>query len=168
MFNIFIINLNAGKKDGKLIGNIINEYLLTKSVFNYEIFYTETKEQTDIILNKYKNIYENINVYSIGGDGTLNSVINSIANTNMKLSVIPLGTGNDFYKSIENFDKDKIDLGKVNDKYFINVASIGIDAEIAGKIAEKLGYMNQEEKTSILNNCYEIGKMINGLLKSIK
>ena len=35
-------------------------------------------------------------------------------------------------------------------------------------IAEKLGYMNQEEKTSILNNCYEIGKMINGLLKSIK
>ena len=35
-------------------------------------------------------------------------------------------------------------------------------------IAEKLGYINQEEKTCILNDCYEIGKMINGLLKSIK
>ena len=35
-------------------------------------------------------------------------------------------------------------------------------------IAEKLGYINQEEKNCILNDCYEIGKMINGLLKSIK
>ena len=35
-------------------------------------------------------------------------------------------------------------------------------------IAEKLGYINQEEKNCILNDCYEIGEMINGLLKSIK
>ena len=35
-------------------------------------------------------------------------------------------------------------------------------------IAEKLGYINQEEKNCILNDCYKIGKMINGLLKSIK
>lgn len=34
-------------------------------------------------------------------------------------------------------------------------------------IAEKLGYMNLKEKERTLNNCYEIGKMINGLLKKL-
>ncbi len=31
-------------------------------------------------------------------------------------------------------------------------------------ISEKLGYTNQEQIAHILNNCYEIGRMINGLL----
>lgn len=31
-------------------------------------------------------------------------------------------------------------------------------------IAEKLNYINQNQSTQILNNCHEIGKMINGLL----
>ena len=34
-------------------------------------------------------------------------------------------------------------------------------------IAENLGYIKQEQKTYILNKCYEIGKMINGLLKKL-
>lgn len=34
-------------------------------------------------------------------------------------------------------------------------------------ISEKLGYINQEQCAYILNNCYEIGKMINGLLNKI-
>ncbi len=35
-------------------------------------------------------------------------------------------------------------------------------------IAKNLDYINQEQMTYISNNCYEIGKMINGLLKRIK
>ncbi len=31
-------------------------------------------------------------------------------------------------------------------------------------ISEKLGYTNEKQITPILNNCYEIGRMINGLL----
>lgn len=34
-------------------------------------------------------------------------------------------------------------------------------------IAQKLGYINQEQMTHVLNSSYEIGKMINGLLKKI-
>ena len=34
-------------------------------------------------------------------------------------------------------------------------------------IAEKLSYITKEQRISILNNCYEIGRMINGLLKKI-
>ena len=34
-------------------------------------------------------------------------------------------------------------------------------------IAEKLSYITKEQRINILNNCYEIGRMINGLLKKI-
>lgn len=34
-------------------------------------------------------------------------------------------------------------------------------------IAENLGYIKQVHKTNILNKCYEVGKMINGLLKKL-
>ena len=34
-------------------------------------------------------------------------------------------------------------------------------------IAEKLSYITKEQRISILNNYYEIGRMINGLLKKI-
>jgi four helix bundle protein len=34
-------------------------------------------------------------------------------------------------------------------------------------IAENLGYIKQDQRTHILTNCYEIGKMINGLLKKL-
>ena len=58
-----------------------------------------------------------------------------------------------------------------SDKEFSNFLCIarGSLAELETQviISEKLGYINQEQKTQILNKCYEIGKMINGLLKSL-
>lgn len=94
-------------------------------------------------LDKYIKSIEK-DTYAIivaGGDGTINRVINSMMNNNIKipLGVIPAGTSNDFARHIKmpkNFDEciDKIlkgniqdvDVGKVNDKYFINVCSAGL------------------------------------------
>lgn len=84
------------------------------------------------------------NLYGIivaGGDGTLNRVVNIMMKYGIKtpLGVIPAGTSNDFAKHINmpnNFSEciDKIlknnvrpiDVGKANDKYFINVCSAGL------------------------------------------
>lgn len=129
MLQVFIINLSAGNKKGFEIGNVITEYC--KSInSDYIIEYVKEKNDTTKIINQYKD-FNDVIIYSVGGDGTLNQVVNLVANTNLKLSVIPTGTGNDFYKSLVNFNGDKIDIGKVNDKYFINVASFGIDSEVA-------------------------------------
>ena len=49
------------------------------------------------------------------------------------LGVIPVGTGNDFYKSILKQNTklyEKVDVAKINDKYFINIACFGIDADV--------------------------------------
>jgi len=104
-------------------------------------------------------------IISIGGDGTLNEVINGIINgcsqqnldtRNIVLGVLSTGSGNDFVKSLPHkhtikslFDaikkgnKQLIDVGAATfstregeptQRYFINIADIGI----GGVIAEKL------------------------------
>lgn len=49
--------------------------------------------------------------------------------------------------------------------HFLHIAR-GSLAELETQIiiSERLGYINQNQSMQILNNCHEIGKMINGLL----
>ena len=88
-----------------------------------------------------------------GGDGTVDSVVNAMKNRNMDvpIGILPVGTANDFGKFI-NMPKDvtqackqileskpvPVDVGKINEKYFINVASSGLFTDISQKIDENL------------------------------
>lgn len=101
---------------------------------NYVIEVNSLSESTEDILARYKNSKDII--FAIGGDGTINRVLNGIVGTENTLGFIPYGTGNDFYRyqkeqGIDGFEK--IDLVRINDKYFINVACFGIDADIANE-----------------------------------
>lgn len=88
-----------------------------------------------------------------GGDGTLNTIINLLAEQScfhLPIAILPAGTSNDFasnlgvsdfIRSIEEIDFNKksyVDLGKVNDKYFVNVASGGMIIDVAHKVDQKL------------------------------
>jgi hypothetical protein len=82
-----------------------------------------------------------------GGDGTLNAVVNALISGDKRpkasLGILPLGTANDFAKGAGIDAKDlisalelactgsptKVDVGRMNDQYFINVASAGFGAE---------------------------------------
>ena len=84
-----------------------------------------------------------------GGDGTLNAVVNAMIRGDIRpkasLGILPLGTANDFAKGA-GIDAEeilmsalelactgsptKIDVGRMNDQYFINVASAGFGAEV--------------------------------------
>jgi lipid kinase YegS len=83
-----------------------------------------------------------------GGDGTLNAVVNAMIRGDIRpkasLGILPLGTANDFAKGAGIDAKDlisalelactgsptKIDVGRMNEQYFINVASAGFGAEV--------------------------------------
>ena len=77
-----------------LIHNIKN-YCEEKKI-SYEIEINNESNSTEMILKKYKKT--KYIIFSIGGDGTLNRVVNSLATTDNIIGVIPYGTGNDFIK----------------------------------------------------------------------
>jgi len=81
-------------------------------------------------------------VLAVGGDGTLNEVLNGVLGTDAPLGVLPLGTANDFARQIGVPDDPRaalallveqeprpIDVGLLNDRAFLNVSSAGIGAE---------------------------------------
>lgn len=82
-------------------------------------------------------------VVAVGGDGTVYEVANAIAETDVALGVIPSGSGNDTLRSmgvtatqescihdIVSLEPRWMDLGKMNDRYFVNAVGIGLDAEV--------------------------------------
>ena len=130
---IFIVNAIAGKgKYKKILPNI--EKVCKDKGYDYEIRYITERLSGEEIAREYKD-EENI-IYVVGGDGTLTRTLPGIVGTKNKLGIIPSGSGNDTYKAIKKLPKGKniIDLGKINDTYFINVACTGLDAEVGNNI----------------------------------
>ncbi len=91
------------------------------------------------------------NVLIAGGDGSVNEAINGImeADADSRLGLIPTGTGNDFAKAvgipldwsracdriIEGIGRQesdsRIDVGRCNERFFLNGVGIGFDAKVA-------------------------------------
>jgi len=92
-------------------------------------------------------------VIAAGGDGTLNEVINGLAEQDYrpKLGLIPVGTTNDFARAL-HIPRDiltatdiivkgetiPIDIGRMNTKYFINIAGGGRLTELTYEVPSKL------------------------------
>lgn len=130
---IFIINKIAGREKYKKILPNIEKVCKEKNIA-YEIRYINNQMDGAEIAKEYKD-EENI-IYVVGGDGTITKTISGIVGTKNKLGIIPAGSGNDTYRTIKKLPKGSnlIDLAKINNIYFINVACTGIDAEVANNI----------------------------------
>lgn len=154
MKHLFIINPVAGKGNaGKFIDQI-EKYFKNKED-TYIIEKTKGQGHATIITKEYVN-HDLWRVYSVGGDGTLNEVLNGLAGSSSSLGVIPAGSGNDYFRSLDtNNDESllartiegsikKCSLGLVNNRYFLNVASAGIDAEVVhnARKFKKLPFLN--------------------------
>ncbi|WP_216395079.1 diacylglycerol/lipid kinase family protein [Arcanobacterium phocae] len=85
--------------------------------------------------------------YVAGGDGSVNEVVQALAGKDCAFGVIPMGTGNDFARSLygedvgyrdalslisatKNVGFSPIDVLQVNDLYCANVFSLGYDTEV--------------------------------------
>ncbi len=92
-------------------------------------------------------------VIAAGGDGTLYEVINGLAEQEYrpKFGVIPMGTTNDFARALhvnksisDSIDiiaaghTAPVDIGKVNDSYFINIAGGGRITELTYEVSSKM------------------------------
>lgn len=95
-------------------------------------------------------------VVAAGGDGTINEVVNGLAEREYqpKLGIIPVGTTNDFARALQiprdivgaaeiiaKGETIPIDIGRMNDKYFINIAGGGRLTELTYDVPSKLKTM---------------------------
>jgi YegS/Rv2252/BmrU family lipid kinase len=161
----FIVNPAAGRGDYmKLIGRIESRFPDARIIIT-----KEPKEATDIALRLSNEGAEPI--VAAGGDGTVVEVASGILksdNKNAVLGILPVGTGNDLARTLgikENLDfafdvitqgapKD-IDVIRVNDDYCLNIASIGMDTEIAAyQVKIKKRFKNLSYLFSIIRNIF--------------
>ena len=94
-----------------------------------------------------------------GGDGTFSSSAKALLDAGKPLGILPLGTANDFARSlgipqdleqaaaiiVEGHKRD-VDVGLIDERPFLNVATIGFSAEVArhheGERKQRLGVFN--------------------------
>lgn len=136
----FIINPASGHYSYQEVVDYIRLYVQEHPDFKYELHLTQQiGHATDIAASIHG---EDQCVVAIGGDGTLNEVLNGI-NPEVTMACVPIGSGNDFVKML-NYPKDlsieewiietiegkqiEVDYGIANEYKFINSCNTGIDA----------------------------------------
>lgn len=151
-----IYNPNSGeKKITSQLDNIIKIY----QNYNYILIpYRLSKHQH--ISKAFLDMDETYDHLLIaGGDGTVDIVLNAMKefNIDIPIAILPTGTANDFAKALNisldinkavkdiiNSEPKSIDIGKINNKYFINVASAGMFTDVSQKINPELkNYMGK-------------------------
>lgn len=171
----FIVNPKA--KNGLSIKkwNKIENFLKENKI-GYKVYFTKERGDGKRIT---RNILENANelqyIYAVGGDGTVNEVVNGIHfQKNVIFGSIPAGSGNDFgrgfqipkklnkiYQSLNQFNLENIQIqlfdigrytGKQENGVFINNLGMGLDAKIAAEV-------NQSKLKPILNHL-RLGKLV--------
>lgn len=148
-----IYNKSAGQnKSSEIISDIIGKF--NENGFEVTAF-RASKENSceDFVRETPSDTYA---LVVAGGDGTINKVVNFMMKYNIAvpLGIIPAGTSNDFAKHLGFFGNidlavDKIiegntegvDIGRVNDSYFINVLSAGMFSSTSYKTDKRLKEM---------------------------
>lgn len=152
---IFVINSYTLKDEINEVIHRIKDFCV-KNKMEFEVEINNEDNSTEDIVKKYKKC--GYTIVAVGGDGMINRVLNTLVDTNNTLGFIPCGTGNDFYRSVSKEMKNEIeecDVIKINDRYFINVACFGIDADVAnnkGLIKSKIVPKSQRYNVSVINS----------------
>lgn len=138
--HVFILNPQAGFKRTEQLKTMI----LEKFGKLAEIRLTERAGHATQIAREYTGS----TIYAVGGDGTANEVMCGTVGSDNTLCILPAGSGNDFVRSLypkiakskrtakeilqrlDSFLPRKIDCAKANESFFMNIASVGFDAEV--------------------------------------
>jgi len=141
----FIVNPIAGAGKAKSLLPTIEKVFKEQSA-DYDIYLTRCRG--DGIEAAKKAAAEGYEVIvAVGGDGTVNEVLNGIAGSGAVLAAVHGGKGNDFATAIRMPEEigaactalltgrtSAIDLGQVMGRYFINSVGVGFDASVAERV----------------------------------
>jgi diacylglycerol kinase (ATP) len=91
-------------------------------------------------------------IVAAGGDGTINEVVNGLAGANATLGLLPIGTMNVFatelglpvhdlelcWDIVRGESTRAVDLPKANQKFFVQLAGVGLDAQVVKETSSQL------------------------------
>lgn len=91
-------------------------------------------------------------IVAAGGDGTINEVVNGLVGSKAKLGLLPVGTMNVFatelglpvndlevcWDIIQREHARLVDVPSANGKYFVQLAGVGLDAQVVKETSAKL------------------------------
>lgn len=144
MKHLFLLNPAAGQRDRTAeLTQKIEDFCRTHGL-DFEIRVSAAPGDCTSFARSASETGEELRIYACGGDGTLNEVVSGAAGfENAAVAHFPCGSGNDFirifgdtapFSDLEQLldpAESKLDLIAVNDRWSINIASIGVDARIA-------------------------------------
>jgi len=152
---VLILNPRSGRGQGRRRRSELEELLTAaaKEAGGTEWRIVETQAAGDATKLARQAVRDGVTVVAaVGGDGTLNEVVNGLvgrdpAESNVACGLIPLGTGNDFARCIGLGTDLKrsvdtlfsgaarpVDVGRAGDRWFLNIAGCGFDALVADRI----------------------------------
>lgn len=148
MTHLFIINPAAGSRDRTAEYRRKIESVCGGQGLSYRIEVSQKPGDCTRIAREYAQTGQELRVYSCGGDGTLNEIVNGLAGfPNASVTVFTGGSGNDFIRLFNetapfsdlsrllDCKETEFDLIRVNDRYSINICSIGLDARIGTDVS---------------------------------
>lgn len=138
MQHLFIINRFAGKKDNF---KEITEQIKQNNIENCTILETDGKgDATKKAREFVKNSADFVKIYSCGGDGTFNEILNGVYDLeNCAIAVVPIGSGNDFIRSFDYSKEDFLNIGKLANGKIVDVDLITCN-ELVGANTISIGY----------------------------
>ncbi|TQR17696.1 diacylglycerol kinase [Psychrobacillus vulpis] len=146
-----IYNPTSGRE---LFKKSLPDVLESLEIAGYETSCHATKCEGDATIAAKKAVENGFDlVIAAGGDGTLNEVVAGVSEFEHKpkIGLIPMGTTNDFARAVHiprdiskaveiiiKGDTIPVDVGRVNDRYFINIAGGGRITELTYEVPSKL------------------------------
>lgn len=138
----FIVNPTAGSGYALKASQQLEATLKERKV-SYCMLYTSCPGHATDLAREAAKQPDCQGVIAVGGDGTAYEVACGLVNSRIPMGIIPVGTGNDFIKTIGT-PKDAmaaldfilthkarpVDVGRVNDRLFINVCGTGFDVTV--------------------------------------
>ncbi len=148
-----IMNPSSGREAARANIEDTLAYLASFSVLERADIYYTSKRYDAVRFARETNSSEYDYIIAVGGDGTVNEVVTGLleGHVDLPLAIYTSGTVNDFAsinglpsqpsdfaRMIMNPTFKKVDCGKVNDCYFLNVLAGGLMTEVAYSVPSDL------------------------------
>ena len=144
----FLVNPISGNTKKDEILRLVHTEMQAKEI-PFEFIFTNVSGDYDEIKDKIET-EEITDIVMIGGDGTVNQVVNALRDTKVQFGIIPVGSGNglalaagipkkpiDAIQLIIKGESKPIDAFLINHQFSCMLSGIGFDAQVAHDFSNK-------------------------------